>query len=101
MYALNKFKGFCPICDRPMYDLNRAINQHHFVPKSKGGRVQEYAHRICHDQIHALWTEAQLSKEFSDPDAIKADPDMQKFITWVQKKDPLFYQKTKRSNRRK
>ena len=96
-----EYRGLCPICDRPLYELHGSINRHHFVPKSKGGAIQEFAHTICHNQIHALWSETELAKQFSDPKMIRADPDMQKFIKWVQKKDPLFYEKTKRSNRRK
>lgn len=96
-----EYRGLCPICDRPMYELQGSINRHHFVPKSKGGKEQEFAHTICHNQIHALWSETELARQYSDPELIRADPDMQKFIKWVQKKDPLFYEKTRRSNRRK
>jgi hypothetical protein len=99
----NKFiyKGVCPICDRPMYDDGKSINQHHFLPKSKGGKEQEYLHRICHDQIHGLWTNNQLEHEFSVPETIKNSPLIENFLKWIKNKDPLFYLKTKPSKNKK
>lgn len=93
-------KGLCPICDREMY-TGSSINRHHFIPKSRGGKVQEYIHTLCHNKIHSLWTEKQLELEYSDPDLIRNHPDMQVFIAWIKKKDPLFYIKTKTSNSKK
>ncbi len=74
-----------------MLDDGFSINRHHFIPKSRGGREMEYCHRICHDMLHRTWSNKELEKEFSDPEKIKADPRMQTFITWIQKKEPQFY----------
>ena len=49
----------CPICDRPIPDSQK--DAHHLIPKSKGGKTTEYLHRICHRQIHALFTETELA----------------------------------------
>jgi hypothetical protein len=51
--------------------------------------------------IHSLWTEKQLEMKYSDAATIKGHPEIQAFIAWVKKKDPLFYIKTKDSNSRK
>lgn len=100
-----EFKGSCPICEREMYDGASSINQHHFVPKSQGGKVQLFLHRVCHDAIHSLWTEKELAEEYSSAEKILMDARMQKFVKWVQKKDSLFYSSTfdskKRSKKRK
>lgn len=40
-------KGKCPICGREMYDDGKAVNRHHFVPKSRGGKEQFFVHTIC------------------------------------------------------
>jgi hypothetical protein len=95
------YKGACPICDRDMYDDGKSINRHHFIPKSRGGKEQFFTHTLCHNMIHSLWTEKQLEMEYSDATIIKEHPEMQTFIAWVKKKDPLFYIKTKDSNSRK
>ena len=86
----------CPICDRPIPDLQK--DAHHFIPKSKGGKATEYLHRICHQQIHALFTETQLARELNTAEAIKERQEIQKFIDWVKTKPNHFYQRTSKSN---
>ena len=86
-----EYKGVCPICDRDMYDAAKSIDKHHFFPKCKGGKETELIHRVCHQKIHSLFTESECAKEYSDPELVKAHPEMQKFIKWLAKKDPLFY----------
>lgn len=84
-----------------MIDDGASVDRHHFVPRSRGGKTSEYCHRICHDMIHRLWTEKELELEYSDPEAIRSDPRMQKFIQWVRKKEPGFYVRSKDSRERK
>ena len=87
----------CPICGRDIPDDQ--AEAHHMVPKSKGGTETTPLHRICHRQIHALFTEAELARDFFTAEAIIAHPDMQTFIRWVQKKPPGFSDAAKRSRR--
>ena len=89
----------CPICDRPIPSSQK--DAHHFVPKSKGGKATEYLHRICHRQIHALFTETQLARELNTAEAIKEKSEMQKFIAWVQSKPNDFYQRSSKSHQLK
>ena len=86
----------CPICDRPIPASQK--DAHHFVPKSKGGKATEYLHRICHRQIHALFTETQLARELNTAEAIREKAEMQKFIAWVQSKPNDFYQRSSKSH---
>ncbi len=95
-----EYKGICPICRREMYDDGKSINRHHFIPKCRKGRAQEYVHTVCHNTIHSIWTEKELEREFSDPETINANEEIQKFIKWIQKRDPLFYIKTKTNARK-
>lgn len=97
------FKGICPICDREMYNEAGSIDRHHFVPKCKGGKLTELVHVVCHRKIHSLFTEAQCAKEYSDPELVRAHPEIQKFIQWISKKEPLFndYSKTHKAIKRK
>ena len=89
----------CPICDRKI--PNSQKDAHHFVPKSKGGKTTQYLHRICHRQIHALFSETKLAKELNTADAIKDQPEMQKFIEWVKSKPDDFYERTSKSKKLK
>lgn len=86
----------CPICDRPIPESQK--DAHHLIPKSKGGRATEYLHRICHRQIHALFTETQLARDLNTSEAIKEQPEIQKFIAWVKTKPNHFYQRSSKSN---
>ena len=92
--------GQCPICDRDMWKGD-SIDKHHMVPKCRGGKETEYLHKICHRKIHSIWTEKELEKEYNDPEKIKEHEEMQKFIKWVSKKEPDFYDRNERHNRKK
>lgn len=87
----------CPICDRLIPDSQK--DAHHLVPKSKGGKSTEYLHRICHRQIHALFTETELAVHFNTSIALQSHPEMKKFITWVKSKPNHFFEKSRKSAR--
>jgi hypothetical protein len=87
----------CPICDRAIPDSQK--DAHHLIPKSKGGKATEYLHRICHKQIHALFTETELANQLNHAAILREHPDMQKFIQWVKGKPDSFYEKTRKSAR--
>jgi 5-methylcytosine-specific restriction endonuclease McrA len=87
----------CPICDRVIPDSQK--DAHHLIPKSKGGKTTEYLHRICHKQIHALFTETELAQQYHHAQTLKEHPEMKKFIQWVASKPDAFYEKTRKSSR--
>lgn len=87
----------CPICDRAIPDSQK--DAHHLIPKSKGGKTTEYLHRICHKQIHALFTEAELAHQYHHAQILREHPEMKKFIKWVMSKPDAFYEKTRKSIR--
>lgn len=89
----------CPLCDRKIPPSQR--DAHHLVPKSKGGRDTEFLHRICHRQIHALFTETELAKQFNSVEALLAHPDMVNFVEWVKNKPDDFMERTRKSQRLK
>ena len=92
--------GVCPICDRDMWD-GPSIDKHHMVPKSRGGKKTKFLHKICHRKIHSIWSNKELEKEFNDPDVIIQNEEIKKFIQWVQKKTPDFYDRNETHNRKK
>jgi hypothetical protein len=87
----------CPLCERKIPPTQR--DAHHLIPKSKGGRHTEYLHRICHRQIHALFTETELARQFNSVDALLAHPDMASFVAWVKTKPDDFMERTRKSQR--
>jgi hypothetical protein len=96
---LKVLDSVCPICDRPIPDAQK--DAHHLIPKSKGGKTTEYLHRICHRQIHALFTETELATQFNTAIALQKHPEMQRFIHWVKSKPNHFYEKSRKSTRLK
>ncbi|MFD0858791.1 HNH endonuclease [Roseovarius aquimarinus] len=90
----------CPICQRPIPpDARQSL--HHLVPKLKGGKGGPVVlvHQICHNEIHATLSEAELAREFNTPEALRAHPRLAKFIAWVRKRPPTFHSKTPKKMR--
>lgn len=86
---------FCPICERVIPDDQK--DSHHLIPKSKGGKITVCLHQVCHNQIHAIFSEAQLAKKYFTIDALLEDPAMQKFVAWVKTKPAGFSDSAKES----
>jgi hypothetical protein len=84
----------CFLCARP---LGRRIEYHHVVPKSRGGRETSPAHPICHRTIHRHLTNQQIARDYATAEALRAHPEIAKFITWVADKHPDFHAPTRRS----
>ncbi|WP_128112533.1 HNH endonuclease [Polynucleobacter necessarius] len=99
-HAVREGPDICPICDREIPKSQK--DAHHLIPKSKGGKTTEFLHRICHKQIHALFTETELAVTFNNAAILKEHPEMQKFIIgWIKSKPNSFYEKTRKSVRLK
>ncbi len=89
----------CHICEREIPPAQ--MDGQHLIPRSKGGRETQYLHRICHRQIHALFTETELARRLNSADAIRQHPQMQRFIEWVKNKPDDFYERVAKSSRLK
>ena len=85
----------CPLCLRP---IPQGVPQslHHLVPKLKGGKggPTVLLHQICHSEIHATLTEAELARDFATIEALRGHPRLEKFIRWVAKRPPTFHSRT-------
>src|SRR6056300_1069517 len=65
----------CPLCTRPIpADVPQSL--HHLIPKLKGGKggPTVLLHHICHKEIHATLTEAELARDYASIDALRAHP---------------------------
>jgi hypothetical protein len=82
----------CWLCERP---LGERVQLHHPVPKAKGGRGTVSVHPICHQAIHANFTNAQLARMGGDVAAIRANPAVAKFLAWIANKSPDFHAPTR------
>lgn len=71
-----------------------SVDRHHFLPRSEGGREARWVHRICHRKLHSLFTERELARLYATPEAIRAHPEITRFVRWVARKHPEFWVRT-------
>lgn len=88
----------CLLCGRSMAE---PCNRHHLLPLSKGGKNTPtiLLHKICHDKIHAVFTEMELKKTYNTIERLQQHEEIAKFIKWVRKKEPGFYDKSVKQRR--
>lgn len=92
----------CPLCLRPIPpDARQSL--HHLIPKLKGGKggPTVLLHQICHNEIHASLTEAELARDYATPEALRAHPRLARFIGWVAGKPPHFHGRSTGTGRRR
>lgn len=82
----------CWLCTRPMGDT---IEWHHPIPKSRGGREKQPVHPICHQTIHANFTNSDLEKRYATAQALLDHEEIRRFVDWVANKPPDFHAPTK------
>ncbi|MEA3388732.1 HNH endonuclease [Sphingobium sp. CCH11-B1] len=83
----------CWLCGRP---LGSRVEWHHPLPKSRGGRTTTPVHPICHRSIHATLGNAELARRYADAAALRAHPDIARFLAWIADKPPDFHAPTRR-----
>ncbi|MDB5191323.1 MAG: hypothetical protein JWQ96_886 [Segetibacter sp.] len=86
-------ENICPLCGRP---LDVPCNKHHLLPISKGGKHTPtiLLHKICHDKIHAVFSETELKRNYNTIESILQQEEMQRFVKWLSKKEPSYYDKS-------
>jgi len=92
----------CPLCLRPIPPEARQ-SLHHLIPKLKGGKggPTVLLHQICHNEIHATLTEAELARDYATIEALRAHPRLARFIAWVARRPPAFHSKTPGGRRKR
>lgn len=96
----------CPICGRP---YGGEMQEHHLKPVTFRTRTKEVhdrdnkvtIHKMCHQKIHATFPEYELLNYYHTVERIREHPEIQKFIKWISKKPPEFYDKNDDTKHRK
>jgi hypothetical protein len=83
----------CPLCERPIPSGVGSL--HHLIPKLKGGKggPTVLLHQLCHREIHATLSEADLARSYASIAALRAHPRLAAFAAWVAKRPPGFRSK--------
>lgn len=89
----------CPLCGRPIVPGDPA-DEHHLVPRSKGGREKALLHKLCHKTIHATFTETELARTYNTWAALQAHPQIARYIEWVRKKPTTLILRVPRRSKR-
>lgn len=89
----------CRICNRELGTVR--IERHHLVPKTFGGKETIDIHKICHQKIHATFSERELLNYYNTPERICEHEEMSKFIKWIGKQPLDFYDKNDETKDRK
>ncbi|MDB5248317.1 MAG: endonuclease [Segetibacter sp.] len=89
----------CPLCGRL---LAEPYNKHHLLPISKGGKNTPTVllHKICHDKIHAVFTELELKRNYNTIEKLQEYEDIGRFIKWLGNKEPEYYDKSVKMKQR-
>jgi hypothetical protein len=75
------------------------VEWHHPVPKATGGRDRQKVHPICHEAIHAHFSNSQLGRMGAVKATVLAEPGVAAFVAWVAGKPPDFHAPTKGKKR--
>ena len=90
----------CPLCLRP---IPPGVPQslHHLIPKLKGGKggPTVLVHHICHKEIHATLSEAELARIYNTPEALRSHPRLAALAAWVARRPPAFMSKVPKRRR--
>ncbi|MCA9112908.1 MAG: HNH endonuclease, partial [Planctomycetaceae bacterium] len=76
----------CVICEHA-YPRSR-LTKHHLVPKSRSGTETVLTCRDCHRQIHALFSEKELERQYGTLELLLGAEALQPWITWIRKRQP-------------
>lgn len=92
----------CALCSRAI-PAGAKQSRHHLVPKLKGGAKLPAVqlHQICHNAIHARFSETELARRLSDPASLRVEPGLADFIEWVRGKPDDFHVSTRTSRVRR
>lgn len=101
MPAASEGSVICPLCERPIPPRARQ-SRHHLTPKLKGGRHGQTVllHQICHSAIHARYSEAEIARRLAEIEALRADPEIARFLAWLRTKPDDFHAPTRPTGER-
>lgn len=92
----------CPLCLRSIpKDVPQSL--HHLIPKLKGGKggPTVLMHHVCHKQVHATLSEAELARNYNTAEALRAHPDLATFARWIAKRPTDFISRTPGKRRKR
>lgn len=76
----------CVLC---LHEYSPAeLTRHHVVPKCRGGTDTVPLCRPCHRQVHALFTERELEREYGTVELLESAEALQPFLRFIRRRKP-------------
>lgn len=99
MSELPHDEASCPVC---LHSYSRQkLTRHHLVPKSRKGRETVLLCRNCHRQIHTLFSEKELERQYGTLKQLLATDELQQWCDWIRRRKPSGRIAMNRSTRRR
>jgi len=92
---MDEFK--CPLCNRDVPFLE----EHHLVPKSRGGKNVFSICHDCHKQIHALFDNKSLEEDLYKYELLIRNERFIKYLKWISKRPYGCVHKARESRNRR
>jgi hypothetical protein len=77
------------------------IESHHLIPKTFGGKETIDIHKMCHQKIHATFSERELQHHYHTVERLCEHEEISKFVKWIHKKPIDYYDKNNDTKARK
>lgn len=79
----NKDGDKCQLCFRSPIDTE----EHHLIPKSKGGERTVSICSSCHRRIHSLFTNGELARKLNTLEKLRKMPEIENYLNWIRNTD--------------
>jgi hypothetical protein len=83
----------CALCRRSISDERvddpQVIQEHHLRPERRAASPTVDLCRPCHDQIHALFTNAELRESYDTVEALRDADRLAGYLSWIRTTDKL------------
>jgi 5-methylcytosine-specific restriction protein A len=83
----------CELCGRVVPDERiddpRVVQEHHLRPEERAESPTVMLCRPCHDQIHAVFTNAELRESYDTIEALREADRLSEYLEWIRGTDKL------------
>lgn len=81
----------CALCRRRFEGSlpPQAIQEHHLRPEERAESPTVTLCRPCHDQVHALFSNAELRESYDDIESLRAADRLQAYLDWIRGTEKL------------
>jgi len=83
----------CALCRRVVPDERisdpQVVQEHHLRPEERATSPTVALCRPCHDQIHAVFTNAELRADYDTIEALRSADRLDGYLEWIRGTDKL------------